>query len=131
MRSLASPRLLVMSLALALGLTGCASSGGGSEGDSGPRGTSTRIIFEELEPLQQLDGYDAVRRLRPMWLRARGGAAPQVIVDGNRAAGGLEALRSMRASEIQEMRYLSSSDATTRFGTGFDGGAILVTTRRR
>jgi len=120
-----------MSLALALGITGCASSGGGSEGDSGPRGTSTRIIFEELEPLQQLDGYDAVRRLRPMWLRARGGASPQVIIDGNRAAGGLDALRSMRASEIQEMRYLSSSDATTRFGTGFDGGAILVTTRRR
>ncbi|MEJ2206655.1 MAG: hypothetical protein P8170_21400 [Gemmatimonadota bacterium] len=131
MRCFASPRLLIAFLALALGLTGCASSGGGGGGDSAPRGSANRIIFEELEPVQQLDGYDAVRRLRPMWLRARGGASPQVLVDGNRQPGGLDALRSLRVSEIQEMRFLSSSDATTRYGTGFDGGAILVTTRRR
>lgn len=130
MRCFASTRLLVASLALALGLTGCASSGGGG-GTGAPRGSANRIILEELEPVQQLDAYDAVRRLRPMWLRARGGAAPQVLVDGNRQPGGLDALRSIRSSEIQEMRYLSASDATTRFGTGFDGGAILVTTRRR
>jgi hypothetical protein len=130
MRCFAIPRLLVPSLALALGITGCASAGAGG-GDSAPRGTANRIIFEELEPVQQLDAFDAVRRLRPMWLRSRGGASPQVLIDGNRQPGGFDALRSIRSSEIQEMRFMSASDATTRFGTGFDGGAILVTTRRR
>ena len=130
MRSIASPRLLVASLALALGLAGCASSGGGGGGDDAPRGSSNRIIFEELQPLQQLDAYMAVQRLRPLWLRPRGGNTAQVLVDGNRQAGGLEALRRLRTSDIQEMRYMSSGDATTRFGTGFDGGAILITTRR-
>ena len=131
MRRSAIPRLLVPSLALALGLTGCASAGGGGGEEGAPRGTANRIIFEELEPIQQLDAYDAVRRLRPMWLRSRGGSSPQVLIDGNRQPGGMEALRSIRSSEIQEMRFMSASDATTRFGTGFDGGAILVTTRRR
>jgi hypothetical protein len=130
MRCFAVPRLLVPFLALALGLTGCASAGAGG-GDSGPRRTANRIILEELEPVQQLDAYDAIRRLRPQWLNSRGGSSPQVLVDGTRQPGGLESLRSIRSSEIQEMRYMSSSDATTRFGTGFDGGAILVTTRRR
>lgn len=130
MRSFAIARLLVPSLALALGLTGCASAGAGG-GDAAPRGSANRIILEELEPVQQLDAFDAVRRLRPMWLRSRGGSSPQVLVDGNRQPGGLEALRSIRSSEIQEMQFMSASDATTRFGTGFDGGAILVTTRRR
>jgi hypothetical protein len=130
MRSIASPRLLVTSLALAFGLAGCASSGGGGGGDGAPRGSANRIIFEELQPLQQLDGYQAVQRLRPIWLRPRGGSSPQVLVDGNRQAGSLDALRSIRTADIQEMSYMSARDATTRFGTGFDGGAIMVTTRR-
>jgi len=130
MRCIASPRLLVASLALALGLAGCASAGGGGAEDGAPRGSANRIIFEELQPLQQLDGYQAVQRLRPIWLRARGGTMPQVLVDGNRQAGSLDALRSIRAADIQEMTYMSARDATTRFGTGFDGGAILITTRR-
>jgi hypothetical protein len=30
---------------------------------------------------------------------------------------------------IKEIRYLAASEASIRFGTGYDGGAILVTTR--
>ena len=125
-----SRRAFAVTVALALGLTGCASGGGSGDGGS-RRGSTTHITAEELAGLEQFDAYQAVERLRPNWLRTRGGSAAQVIVDGSRQNGGLELLRTFRVSEIQDLRYLSARDATTRFGTGFDGGAILVTTRRR
>jgi hypothetical protein len=36
----------------------------------------------------------------------------------------------MTIGNIETMRYLSAPDATTKYGTGFPGGAIEVTTRR-
>jgi len=36
----------------------------------------------------------------------------------------------VRAADIQEMRYLNAADATTRFGTNYVSGVILVTTKR-
>ena len=42
--------------------------------------------------------------------------------------GGVEELRSIRAEHVVEIRYMSASEATTRFGTGYTGGLILVTT---
>jgi hypothetical protein len=36
----------------------------------------------------------------------------------------------MNADNIETMRYLSPSDATTRYGTGYAGGVIEVTLRR-
>ncbi|MGD8321053.1 MAG: hypothetical protein PVJ02_11370 [Gemmatimonadota bacterium] len=125
MRFVRGSRFLIAVLALALGASGCASGGGGS----GPRGSSTRIVESELQSMQQLSVYDAIGRLRPNWLRGRGGATPVVMVDGNRQAGGMDVLRSLPVVDIQELRYMSAADATTRYGTGFDGGAILVTTK--
>ena len=37
----------------------------------------------------------------------------------------------MLPSEVGEIRYMSASDATTRFGTNHIAGAIVITTRRR
>ena len=39
-------------------------------------------------------------------------------------------LHRMSIDDIETMRYLSSSDATTKYGTGYVGGVIEVTTRR-
>jgi hypothetical protein len=44
--------------------------------------------------------------------------------------GGLDVLEGLYVREIQEMRFLSASDATTRYGTGYPGGIIEVVTRR-
>jgi hypothetical protein len=121
-------RNVVLVLAAAVGLAGCASSGGGAR----PEGsTSNRIVQEELMPLgAQLDAYQAIERLRPRWLQPRvGQPAPTLYVDGTRR-GGLSDLRSMRLSIVERMEYMSASDATTRFGTGNRGGAIMVFTRR-
>ncbi len=89
-----------------------------------------RIVLDELVPLQQLDCYEAIERLRPNWLRSRSSTPPRIMVDGSRQAGGLDVLRSYRTSDIQEMRFISGTDATTRYGTGYDGGVIVLTTRR-
>jgi hypothetical protein len=116
--------------ALVMGLTACASSGGTAR----PSGASAnRIVRAELEAFGgQADAYQAVQRLRPRWLQVRSGMGNTSVVlyvDGGRL-GGVTELRSLRPSQIEQMEYMSASDATTRFGTGHSGGAVLVTTRR-
>jgi len=61
-------------------------------------------------------------------LRGTGNTFPKVIVDGM-PRGELDALRSISVFEIQELRFLNSGDATTRFGTGYAAGAIEVITK--
>lgn len=125
MRAHSSRMTVVFAMALALGVAGCASSGTSSR----PEGaTNNRIVEAELEPLGQISPLRAIERLRPRWLRSRSGSNPVLHVDGSRR-GSLQDLESYQISEIEQMEFMSASDATTRFGTGYDGGAILVTTR--
>jgi len=128
MRVTRSSRALVAAFALALGLSACASGGGGTGG--APRGSSNRITSDELATMSQLDLFTAVSRLRPQWLRPRSGQLPEVVIDGAHQQGGTEVLRSMRASEAGQLEYMSAADATTRYGTGYTAGAIIVSTRR-
>jgi hypothetical protein len=44
--------------------------------------------------------------------------------------GGPEALRQIRIQELEEIRFISATDATTRWGTDHAGGAIEVKLRR-
>jgi hypothetical protein len=86
------------------------------------------------------NAYDVVQRLRPQFLRARGATSlggtgrttsyARVLVDGV-PRGELDALRQVPVLAIEEISYLSATDASIRFGTGYDGGAILVKTRAR
>jgi hypothetical protein len=55
---------------------------------------------------------------------------PTVYVDGVRY-GDCEALKTIQAIDVGELRYLNGIDATTRFGTGNGSGAILVLLRQR
>ena len=129
MRAGAPVRLLVGSLVLAAGLHGCAAAGSSPQGGQ-PRGSADRIVEAELEPLHQLSAFEAVQRLRPRWLQTRTRAEPMVHVDGNIRTEGASALRNLRVDDVQEMQYMSPADATTRFGTGYVNGLILVTTKR-
>lgn len=126
MRAHQSKRAVVLAVALAMGLVGCASSGGGSARPAGA--TSDRIVAAELEPLGQISPLRAIERLRPGWLRTRSGDAIQLHVDGARRSS-LSDVESYQLSEIERIEYMSASDATTRFGTGYAGGVILVFTR--
>ena len=133
MRVISSQRLMLAAFALMIGLAGCASGSGGS-GSSGSSGSSSgpnRLTAADLVNQQELDLYDAIRQLRGRWLTSRGRGTPRVVVDGSPRQSGIDELRSLRVSDVQGIEFLSASNATTRFGTGYDAGAILVTTRRR
>jgi hypothetical protein len=121
-------------LVLLVGLAGCASTG---DGERAARQHRNILTEEQIQASQHLTAFDAVRTLRPSWLRDRPlsvtnpeGAEVVVYVDGVRMTGGVETLRQVRAETVVRMEFMSSSDATTRFGTGHMGGAILISTRR-
>jgi hypothetical protein len=129
MRATSSRNAVLLVFALAVSLAGCASSGGGTARPEGA--TSNRIVRAELEPLGQVDALQAVQRLRSRWVQTRGagGDAAVLYVDGTRR-GSADELRFIRVADIQMMEFLSAGDATTRYGTGHMGGAILVTSVR-
>ena len=100
------------------------------------RGSSTLIVRAQLEQLTERSAYEAVATLNRRWLRSQRGASltsgpayARVVVDGV-ARGELVSLRQMTIGNIETIRYLSAPDATTKYGTGFPGGVIEVTTRR-
>jgi len=106
----------------------CASSA--QPGQSRPRRNRNLITADELSGLSVATAYEAVRRLRPAWLQARGRSPlPAVFRNNSRWGADPRSLESIRIDIVTEMRFLSASDATTRYGTGFTGGVILVVTR--
>lgn len=120
-------RLLFLFAVVVLG-SACASSG--QPGQSRPRRSSNLITADELSELSVSSAYEAVQRLRPAWLQARGRSGLPVVYRNNTRWGdNPTSLESIRIDAIREMRFLSASDATTRYGTGFTGGVILVVTR--
>ena len=128
MRAITSKRLLIASFALAIGLAGCAS--GGSGGGGGGGGNPNQLTNEALQAVIGSDAYQAIQRLRPRWLQSRGGNSANVFVDGQERPGGLEVLRGFPVADIDEMLYMSASEATTRYGTGHPNGLIVIMTKR-
>ena len=112
---------------------GCVTPGGAPTRFRG----SDAITAEEARETSANDAYQVVQLLRPMWLRPRsapsltntGGGYARIYVDNVPLAGGTRELRTVPAGDIQEIRYISPADATTRFGTGHAGGVIMVLTR--
>ncbi|HSW28853.1 MAG TPA: hypothetical protein VLH75_05070 [Longimicrobiales bacterium] len=125
------PRHAVLLCLLVLGITGCASTGGtGAGGQPGGHRASNRIDAAELAPLAELDVHQVISRVRPGWLRGGPqGQLPVIVLDGSPQTSGPEMLGTFRAADVTALEYMSASDATTRFGTGYSGGAILVTTK--
>lgn len=141
-----APRMLLL-----LVVVGCASSGGGTGGSgtaapsataamtaaAGPRGSANVIVAGEIPGSGAQNALEVIQQLRPSMLRTRNGSTGEgangtnivIYVDGARA-GDRQTLTAIPAANIREIRLLSASDATTRFGTGHPVGAILVSTKR-
>lgn len=109
-------------------------------GASGSTDNPNVIVSQELSELRDTNVMDAIQRLRPQWLRVRSRpsrlasegsatALPKVHIDSV-PIGDANELEQVRASEVLEIRYLSAADASTRFGTGYTSGVILITTVR-
>lgn len=100
------------------------------------------ITLEEIDAIRTelSNAHEIVSRLRPQYLRGRGANSfgnaqggrriplARVVLDGS-PYGEVTALSQISAMVVREIRYLSSGDASIKFGTGYDGGAILVSTR--
>ena len=103
--------------------------------DTGSARSTDVLTAEELREVPVTSVYDAIRRLRPNWLRVRSAPTagnpvperPVVYVDGVRA-GSVGILRDMRREHVVRIEYLDPNDATNRYGTGHTGGALLVAT---
>ena len=134
---------LVLVVVLTSVLSACASTrdtpiaDGGETAAGSPRGSSTLIVRAQLALLTPRSAYEAIETLNRRWIQRRrgsglsaGAAYARVVVDGS-SRGELEDLHRLSSDNIETMRYLSAPDATTKYGTGFPGGVIEVTTRRR
>ena len=81
--------------------------------------------------------FDVIERLRPRWLRVRsvtsvmGAPAPIVVYHNNVRVGGIGVLYNMRIEGIEEARFISATDATTRWGMGVSSGVIEVISNRQ
>lgn len=120
----------LLALAMTLPFAGCASTSGTSGG-----GSSDDITREDLETVSAETAMEVVSLMRPRWLRARPARTindPEpvvgVVIDG-RPRGTLDDLAQVRREIIERITFMSAADATIRYGTGFTGGAIVVTTR--
>lgn len=122
----------MMAFLLAGGLAcGGMASGGGGSGS----GTLTAQQLRDVES-QYNNMYDLVQSERSAWLQTRGAASfedpnaalPAVFVDGVEQ-GRPAALRRIDPNDVEEAELLSASDATTRYGTGYPGGIIRISTR--
>ena len=97
-------------------------------------GSRYLVTEDELVNVGDRSAYEALQQLRPTFLRSRDPQTPShqnstpiaVFVDGGRTEG-VEALRSIRASTVREMRFYEPAEANTKFGTGHNGGVIAVT----
>jgi hypothetical protein len=98
------------------------------------------ISHAEIEQIrnQARNAFEVVSRLRAQFLknRVRGdaigtadwGRGPQVVLDDS-PYGGVETLRNIEVDAIEEIRYVSGTDAAVRYGPEYHGGAIVVLTR--
>ncbi|MFQ5865846.1 MAG: hypothetical protein ACE5IW_11515 [bacterium] len=92
------------------------------------------ISSEEIQKSTASNAYDLIRNLRPHWLWGRGAKSihyeeapyPVIYVNESRE-GDINSLSTISTEYITEIRFLSSGDATIRFGLNHAGGAILIT----
>ena len=109
---------------------GCASAGAVmGPGEVNP---DSRIVSgHELIATRESDLFEAIQVSRPAFLQGHDARrqAPALYVDGI-ALTELDALHTIALSDVLDVMFLSGPDATTRYGTGHVGGALLIRTRR-
>jgi hypothetical protein len=94
------------------------------------------ILPAELEQSKQQNLYDAVRQLRSFWLTRRVGGRTgentiSIYVD-EQLVGTTSALRRLSVFGTERVRYMSATEAQTRFGqVNLGRAAILVETVKR
>jgi hypothetical protein len=96
---------------------------------------SDSIGAGDLEIVQGTTAADAVRQLRPEFLRVRGRQTAATLASvyvNAQYVGEPEVLSSILLTEVRGIRYLSAMTAKASFGSSCrcEGGVILVRTQR-
>ena len=137
----------VLAVAVALAVAGCASQGAQPPDGSpapgaavAPRTSPDLIALAELSDpsLGDLDALSIIKRLRPAFLATRGGTAGSAnsgVVGMHVTIGGgplqsIEALTTIRAHEMLEIRYLNAAAAAQAYGSAAGAAAVIVIKRR-
>ncbi|HEV7991349.1 MAG TPA: hypothetical protein VGP25_05955 [Gemmatimonadaceae bacterium] len=118
-------------LALCLGACAHASkspNGGGAENE---------ITEQEIDASGAITAYDVVQKVRRNFLTDRGkttilGSSPSkptVFLDGV-AYGEILSLRNISARQVSNIKLYRAWEAQQRYGNGYVGGVIEVTTRK-
>jgi outer membrane cobalamin receptor len=138
MRIATSPAVLILATLLACASSGSSGTSGGAQ-PAGSRNDRMLVTRTQIDSIAARDAYELVQRTRAEFLREQRGGSMTisnptpllavVYLDGIRM-GGPTALRNIRAQDIEEVRYLSGPDATTRYGTDHGGGVIELKSRR-
>jgi hypothetical protein len=120
-------RRAAIGLLLVISLAACGTTSGTR------RGSSDILTQEEIATSRASNAYELLQQLRPQFLRSRGAltinnaaAGYPVVYLNDVRHGDLQSLRTILIEEIDEIRYISAADATTRWGTGHAGGVIQV-----
>jgi len=109
------------------GAIGCASAGSSSEARRDPN----LITAADIATIPVTNAYEAIDRLRPLFLRSRGKTSintpntqyATVYVDGVRY-GELNSLRNILATHVLDIRYYNGAEAGARFGLQNTAGVI-------
>ena len=132
-------RAIAASAAICFFFAACAgqSKAGASSTTPAPavRNLSLITADELVGPAGQGNALDAIRQLRASWDTGRGatsvagGGATHASIDGG-SLQTLDVLENLPAASIKEMRLLSASDASQRFGHDSRGGKVILVTRK-
>jgi hypothetical protein len=117
-------------LALSVCLGGCVA------GTQGPGGERDLITGQEIESIEVSNAYELIERLRPLWLRSRGGRSTrletEIVVYVNESMlGGINDLRDIPIEIVDSVWALDSAAAGRLPGLGSRHveRAIMVVTR--
>lgn len=111
-------------LVLAVLLTGCASSGGGTGLTSEPLSGEARrvsanvITTQEIEPQSFQNAWQAIIALRPTW--------PKIPAYVNNGRIAFERLQEIPIATVKEIRLLSREQARVRFGPDAQQTILIV-----
>ncbi len=129
-------RLRIAAALLSVALAGCAP--GATSGGAPVSHARAVVTPAELAATHATNLYDALRQIRPEYFTARGVSSirlatpdlPAVYLDRNQLDG-LDAMRTIDISLVQEVRRLTPSEANVRLARDFPGGVILITTVKK
>ena len=144
---LANKRSILAGAFMLCSLVGCAGGARQSGSSTSPtaasgdamlntaRASADMITRAQIAANGRQTAYDVVKSMHPNWLvqRSPGGKAVTPVVvflDGTRY-GAVERLSDIFASGIGSIQHIDGPSATMRWGTGYGGGVLYVTSIHR